>query len=159
MIWGTYVGLPSSAYITDWVRSCLFTGGVLIHVTECWNLLTIPLCHFGHSVSSSFAVLEWRYFFICSSHMLTIPVKPNSSIVWRYHDWFSSRNTITGYIVRTALHKPVTRFAHVRRLLGMEPKVWSVNSQSKKSNSYNKRLLVAHSIFYKFHVKDLFAKK
>ena len=74
---GKDTGLPSSAWITDGVRSCLFAGGITIHVAGTEEPANYTPYRFGHSVSTSFAVYTSRHLH-GSSHMLTIPIKPNS---------------------------------------------------------------------------------
>jgi hypothetical protein len=40
---GNNTGLPSSAYLTNRVRFCLFAWGIVIHVAGTYNLLSVPL--------------------------------------------------------------------------------------------------------------------
>jgi len=75
---GNTMGLPSSTYLTGRVRFCLFAGGIIIHVTRTIQPVNYTPCHFGYSVSSSFAIC-YVTTFISSSPLLTIPAKPNSS--------------------------------------------------------------------------------
>jgi hypothetical protein len=58
---GKDAGLPSSAWITDGVRSCLFAGGIVIHVAGTEKPANYTPYRFGHSVSPSFAVYTSRH--------------------------------------------------------------------------------------------------
>ena len=112
-------GLPSSAWITDGVRPCLFAGGITFHVAGTAEPANYARYRFGHSVPLSFAVYTSRHF-NGSSNMLTIPMTPPHLILVRNRH--SSQNQLTDNIVRIASHKLVTRNVRIQL---MEHKVWS----------------------------------